>query len=92
MEKLFEKIKKDVIGQISDSGIILQQSCKNCADDANVQKEILVDKIQRGIRDGPRTEHAQMLARSDHFLGCSERSLLELLEVEHARARSVLEL
>ena len=51
MKKLFENIKKDVIEQISDSGIILQQSCKNCADDANVQKEILVGKIQRGIAE-----------------------------------------
>ena len=44
------------------------------------------------VRNGPSTEHARMLARSNHFLGCSERSILELLEIEHARARSVLEL
>ena len=47
-----------------------------------VQKVIFAHNIGYGrlvhIRGGPRTEHARIPARSDHILGCSESSILEL--------------
>ena len=52
---------------------------------------LLYEKLDLAFRDGQSTEHARIPARSDQNLGCSERSIPELLQFEHVRARSVLE-